>query len=103
MQTLSIDKNILPVSDFRTNTAMFLKQIKRTKHPIFLTQHGRGAAVLLEINEYAKLKEASKTKKEQNNNLLLELAGTWEDDRDSDEIIKNIYSSRTSSIPKAIL
>lgn len=28
---------------------------------------------------------------------LLELSGTWEDDRSADEIIKDIYDSRTNS------
>lgn len=28
---------------------------------------------------------------------LLELSGTWEDDRSTDEIIKDIYDSRTTS------
>lgn len=28
---------------------------------------------------------------------LLELSGTWEDDRSADEIIKDIYDSRTTS------
>jgi prevent-host-death family protein len=103
MQTLNLDKNILPVSDFRANTAMFLKKIKKDKQPIFLTQHGRGAAVILAINEYAKLKAASENKTEQNNNDLLELAGTWEDDRDVEQIIEDIYSSRTTSISGTML
>lgn len=30
-------------------------------------------------------------------NDLLELSGTWEDDRSPDEIIKDIYESRTAS------
>jgi hypothetical protein len=31
------------------------------------------------------------------NQELLELCGTWEDDRSAEEIIKEIYDSRTSS------
>ncbi len=103
MQQLVLDKDILPVSEFRTNTAAFLKQIKETKRPIVLTQHGRSAVVLLDISEYVKLSKANNISKDQNNNSLLELCGKWKDDRTAEEIVEEIYSTRTSSNLKGSL
>ena len=102
MQQLVLDKDILPVSEFRTNTAAFLKQIKKTKRPIVLTQHGRSAVVLLDISEYMKLSKANITQ-DNNNKSLIELCGKWKDDRSPEEIVDEIYSTRTSSNLKGTL
>jgi len=42
------------------------------------------------------------TKKEKQNELLI-LSGTWEDDRPIEEIIKEIYDSRTSNSEDIVL
>jgi antitoxin YefM len=45
-------QDIQPLSVFRANAAGFLDQVRATKRPLVLTQHGRSAAVLLDVNEY---------------------------------------------------
>ena len=40
---------------------------------------------------------------EQNNQSLLELCGSWKDDRSAEKIVKEIYSTRTSSSSKGHL
>ena len=57
MQRLMIDQDIKPLSEFRANAAAIVQQVRDTKRPLVLTQHGRGAAVLLDVNEYEKLLE----------------------------------------------
>lgn len=57
MQRLRIDQDILPMSEFRTGIASFLKQVHDTKRPLIITQHGKGVAVLLDVGEYEALQE----------------------------------------------
>lgn len=57
MSAVRFSEDIRPVSEFRANTAAFIEQIQTTRRPILLTQHGRGAAVLLDIAEYERLVE----------------------------------------------
>ena len=57
MQRLRIDQDIRPMSEFRTGIASFLKQVHDTKRPLIITQHGKGVAVLLDVNEYEVMQE----------------------------------------------
>lgn len=57
MQRLKIDQDILPMSEFRTGIASFLKHIHETKRPLVITQHGKGVGVLLDVGEYEAMQE----------------------------------------------
>lgn len=57
MQRLKIDQDIRSMSEFRTGIASFLKQVHETKRPLIITQHGKGAAVLLDVGEYELMQE----------------------------------------------
>jgi prevent-host-death family protein len=37
--------------------ASFLKQVQETKRPLVITQHGKGAAVLLDVGEFEAMQE----------------------------------------------
>jgi antitoxin YefM len=52
-----LSRDIQPLSEFRAHTAKFVRQVQETGRPLVLTQHGRGAAVLLDIAEYERLVE----------------------------------------------
>lgn len=43
---------ILPVSDLRQGAAEVLGQVRRTRQPVFITQRGRAAAVLISVESY---------------------------------------------------
>ncbi len=49
---ISISKDIEPLSEFRKKSADFIKRLKKDKQPIVLTQHGKSAAVLMDVAEY---------------------------------------------------
>ncbi len=49
---ISISKDIEPLSEFRKKSADFIKRLKKEKQPIILTQHGKSAAVLMDVSEY---------------------------------------------------
>jgi antitoxin YefM len=52
MPKLKPSRDIQPVTEFRANTAQFIVQVQETGKPVILTQHGRSAAVLLDVESY---------------------------------------------------
>lgn len=57
MRRESIDQDIRPISEFGTNAATFIEQVRQSKRPIIITQDGKSAAVLLGVVEYEGLLE----------------------------------------------
>lgn len=49
---IEIDQDIQPLSEFRKHAADFIDRIKKQKRSIILTQHGKSAAVLVDVSEY---------------------------------------------------
>lgn len=50
-------QDIHPLSEFRSNASGFISQVQKTKRPLIITQNGKSAAVVLDVNEYDKLLE----------------------------------------------
>ena len=48
-------QDIRPLAEFRANLAAVVRQVRRTKRPVILTQHGRSAAVLVDAAQYEAL------------------------------------------------
>lgn len=57
MSPIRFSRDIRPLSEFRANAAAFIQQVHQTRRPLVLTQHGRSAAVLLDVDEYERLVE----------------------------------------------
>ena len=57
MPRLRPSQDVQPLSAFRANAAGFLDQVRETKRPLVLTQHGKSAAVVLDVDEYEALVE----------------------------------------------
>jgi antitoxin YefM len=57
MPRIKPSEDVQPLSAFRANAAGFLDQVRETKRPLVLTQHGKSAAVLLEVGQYEALVE----------------------------------------------
>ena len=55
MPKLKLSRDIQPVTQFRANAAQFIEQVQATGEPMVLTQHGRSAAVLLDVQTYERL------------------------------------------------
>ena len=51
MSKLKPTRDIQPVTEFRANAAQFIEQVRETGEPVILTQHGRSAAVLLDVEQ----------------------------------------------------
>ena len=52
MALLRPSTDVLPVTEFRANTSSMLTRLQATRRPIVLTQHGRGAAVVMDVSVY---------------------------------------------------
>ena len=57
MQRLKIDQDIKPLSEVRISIANYIKQVRDTKRPVIITQHGKGVAVLLDASEYENMQD----------------------------------------------
>ena len=55
MRKPRLTTDVQPVSEFRANAAKFVQQVRETRRPLILTQHGRSAAVLLDVEEYEEM------------------------------------------------
>jgi antitoxin YefM len=55
MAILKPSQDVQPLPAFRQDAAGFLEQIRATKRPLLLTQHGKSAAVVLDIDQYEAL------------------------------------------------
>jgi antitoxin YefM len=52
MAALRPSTDVLPVTEFRANTSTMLSRLQASKRPVVLTQHGRGAAVVMDVSVY---------------------------------------------------
>jgi len=52
---LDLEQDIQPLSEFRKHAAEYIERIKNDKRPLIITQHGKSAAVLLDVNSYQKM------------------------------------------------
>lgn len=52
MQRLILDQDIKPMSEFRAHTAACIQQVQKSKRPVVITQHGKSAAVLIDVGEF---------------------------------------------------
>jgi len=57
MPILKPSQDVQPLSAFRANAAGLLEQVRTTKRPLVITQHGKSAAVVLDVEEYEALVE----------------------------------------------
>ena len=57
MARLKPSIDIQPLSAFRANAAGFLKEMRDSRRPLVLTQHGKSAAVVLDVEQYDALME----------------------------------------------
>jgi antitoxin YefM len=52
MLRVKYDKDIQPLSEFRSKIAFYFDKVKKTKRPLIITQNGKSATILLEVSEY---------------------------------------------------
>jgi PHD/YefM family antitoxin component YafN of YafNO toxin-antitoxin module len=50
MSRLRPSTDVLPITEFRATTSTMLSRLHAAKRPVILTQHGRGAAVGMDVS-----------------------------------------------------
>lgn len=55
MRRHRVDEDIRPLSEFRASASACIQHVNETKRPLVITQHGRGAVVVLDVGEYERL------------------------------------------------
>ncbi len=55
MRQVNLEEDIKPLSEFRANAATLVKQVKDTRRPLVITQHGKSSAILIDVKEYQAL------------------------------------------------
>ncbi len=57
MPRIQLNEDIKPLSEFRSKARAFIERIRKTKRPMVITQRGKSAAVILDVNEYESMVE----------------------------------------------
>ncbi|HED36989.1 MAG TPA: type II toxin-antitoxin system Phd/YefM family antitoxin [Ignavibacteria bacterium] len=57
MHQINYENDIKPLTEFRANAASFVKQVKESRRPLILTQHGKSTVVLIDVAEYQSIIE----------------------------------------------
>ena len=47
---MKIIKSIIPVSELQSQASAVIEQVKKTKQPVVITLHGRGAAAVVDLD-----------------------------------------------------
>ncbi len=55
MQPINLKEDIQPLSKFRSGVSSFIQQVTETKRPLLITQHGKGVAILTDVEEFENL------------------------------------------------
>ena len=57
MSKIILDEKTCSLSDFQADVASYLKEVKQEQYTLVLTQQGQKSVVLLDAEEYEKLKD----------------------------------------------
>ena len=60
MRAVRVSEDIVPVSDFKSQAADWLRKIAETGQPLVITQNGKAAGVLLSPAEFDRLNERAR-------------------------------------------
>jgi len=57
MRTILVSKDIVPVGEFKSNLAKYLKEIQDNHNSLVITQNGKPAGVLISPKEFDELRQ----------------------------------------------
>jgi len=52
MKRVNLNTGVIPLSAFRANATRCVMQVRETRRPMVITQHGKSASVLMDVGEY---------------------------------------------------
>jgi prevent-host-death family protein len=68
---MKLTEDIKPVTYMKTRAAELLREVKQSRRPVVITQHGEAQAVVMDVTTYEELRNAT---------LLIQLAAQGEAD-----------------------
>lgn len=57
MKNISVSNDIIPVGQFKSNLAKYLKEIRIKRNSLIITQNGKPAGVLISPSEYDEMRQ----------------------------------------------
>jgi prevent-host-death family protein len=57
MKEISVSSDIVPVGEFKTGLAKYLKEVREKKNSLIITQNGKPAGVLISPSEFDELRQ----------------------------------------------
>lgn len=57
MKNISVSNDIIPVGQFKSNLAKYLKEIRLKRNSLIITQNGKPAGVLISPSEYDEMRQ----------------------------------------------
>lgn len=57
---MKLTKDFKPVTYMKTRAAELLREVKRSRRPVVITQHGEAQAVVLDVATYEALRDATR-------------------------------------------
>ena len=57
MQPINPKEDVQSLSEFRSGVSTYIRQVTETKRPLLITQHGKGVAILADVEEFEKLQK----------------------------------------------
>ena len=55
MKTVQVAKDIVPIAEFKAQSATWLKHVRTSGHPVVITQNGKPAGVLISPEEFDRI------------------------------------------------
>lgn len=75
---MKLTEDIKPVTYMKTRAAELLREVKRSRRPVVITQHGEAQAVVMDVATYEALRDAT---------LLLQLTAQGEADVQAGRVV----------------
>ena len=57
MKPVQIAKDIVPLAEFKAQSASWLERVRASGHPVIITQNGKPAAVMLSPEEFDRIQQ----------------------------------------------
>ena len=57
MKDIILSEDVVPIGEFKAQTAQWIKKVNETGHPVMITQNGKAAGVMVSPKDYDEILE----------------------------------------------
>jgi len=57
---MNVAQDIVPINEFKSRASRMIREVRRTRRPLVVTQNGRAAAVVLAPEEFDRIRERAR-------------------------------------------